>query len=255
MQIKISVILGLFFCVFLLGSCQTQSDAEKIIDKAISAHGGEQYKHAKIAFDFRERHYQIMLNQGLFTYQSIRQDSIGKVHDQLSNDGFIRKVNNQEIELSEEDQSKYANSLNSVVYFALLPYFLNDPGVNKELIGEDTIKGQPYYEIKVTFDKENGGKDYEDEFVYWIHQQNYTMDYLAYQYHVDGGGTRFREAYNTRGINGIRFADYINYESTIKNFALEDYDQLFEEGKVKELSRIKLENIQVENIEVENAAG
>lgn len=244
---------SIFMSGFILGilffaSCDTRSDVEEIVDKAITTHGGEQYKHAKIAFDFRKRHYEIMLNHGQFVYESVFSDSTGKVHNKLSNDGFVRKINNQEVQLSEEDQGKYANSLNAVVYFALLPYFLNDPGANKKLIGEDTIKGEPYYEIKVTFDQQGGGKDYEDEFVYWIHQQDYTMDYLAYRFHVDGGGTRFREAYHTRGVNGIRFADYINYESTVKNFKLEDYDQLFEEGKIKELSRIQLKNIEVENI-------
>lgn len=251
MQIKVSIILALAFCIYFLSACHTQSDAEEIITKAINAHGGEQYKHVKIAFDFRRKHYNVMLNQGQFIYERVFNDSIGTVHDQLSNNGLIRKVNNEEVNLSDEDESKYANSLNSVVYFALIPSSLNDPAVNKELIGQDTVKGEPYYEIRVTFDQQGGGKDYEDEFVYWIHQQKYTMDYLAYKFHTDGGGTRFREAYNTRGVNGIRFADYINYESTIKDFELEDYNELFEEGKVKEISRIQLENVEVENIPVE----
>jgi len=47
-------------------------------------------------------------------------------------------------------------------------------------------------------------------------------------------------------VNGIRFADYVNYsggEYTAN--ALEEYDQLFDKDKLKELSRIVLEDVEV----------
>lgn len=241
-------ITNFFFGILFITSCEVNREGEEIIDRAITAHGGSQYQHAKISFDFRKKHYEVIMDHGHFTYESILTDSTGKVHDMLNNEEFVRKINNKEVELNEEDQNKYANSLNSVVYFALLPNFLSDPAAKKKLIGEANVKGKPYYKVKVTFKKEGGGEDFDDVFVYWIHQEDYTMDYLAYEFHVDGGGTRFREAYNVRGVNGIRFADYINYESTVKDFDLEDYDQLYEEGKVKKLSRIILKNVEVENI-------
>ena len=97
----------------------------------------------------------------------------------------------------------------------------------------------------MTFKQEGGGDDFDDEYIYWIHRNRHTVDYLAYSFEVNGGGTRFREAYNVRTVEGIRFADYVNYESTTSDFALENYDQLFEVGKVKELSRIETENIEV----------
>lgn len=238
---------------FTLYSCNGPSEAEQIVQKAIHKHGGDQYTHATISFKFRDRHYRATLNQGEFVYESIFQDTTGNnVHDTLSNEGYTRIVNGQQQALSEKDSIAYANSLNSVIYFALLPYFLKDPAANKELLGTDTVKGAPYYEIKVTFEKEKGGEDFQDEFIYWIHQDNFTMDYLAYRYYTGKGGTRFREAYNTRNVNGIRFADYINYESTVEDFELQDYDSLFEAGQVKEFSRINLENIEVENIPTGN---
>lgn len=89
---------------------------------------------------------------------------------------------------------KYYNSVNSVHYFAYLPQGLNDKAVQKELLGEVVLKGEPYYKVRVTFAQEGGGNDYEDVFIYWFHKQKFTMDYLAYEFHVDGGGMRFREA-------------------------------------------------------------
>ena len=229
--------------MLILTACNTQPDAQQIINRSIEVHGGEHLQQSHLSFDFRKKHFELDFENGRFRYESFLDDSIGQVHDVLTNEGFSREVNGQTLDLSEEDNTKFMNTLNSVAYFALLPYYLNDPAVNKQLMGTTTIQEEPYYEIKVTFDQEGGGTDYEDEFVYWIHQDNYTMDFLAYSFHVNEGGTRFREAYNVREIGGIRFADYVNYESTVEDFALEDYEQLFQEGKVKELSRIELENV------------
>ena len=232
--------------LFILASCNTQPDPQQIINRSIEAHGGDQLQQSHLSFDFRKKHYEVDFDGGLFRYESVLNDSTGQIQDVLTNQGFTREVNGQVLNLSEEDNTKYKNSLNSVVYFALLPYFLTDPAANTQLLGTTTIQRNPYYGIKVTFDQEGGGTDYEDVFIYWIHQEDYTMDYLAYSFHVNDGGTRFREAYNVREIGGIRFADYINYESTEEDFALEDYEQLFQESKVEELSRINLENISVE---------
>ena len=156
-------------------------------------------------------------------------------------------VDEQPITLNEEDRNNYGNSLNSVVYFVLLPYPLNDPAVNKEYVEETMVRDEPYHKIRVTFEQEGGGDDFDDEYIYWIHRDRHTIDYLAYSFHVNGGGTRFREAYNVREIEGIRFADYVNYESAVADFELENYDQLFEAGEVEELSRIETKNIEMKN--------
>lgn len=235
----------LFITALLYSACQTQPNAQQIIDQTIEAHGGKKLQEATISFDFRKKHYQVQLDNGRFQYESNVNDSIGLVHDVLTNENFVRIINGETQSLNEEDENRYRNALNSVVYFALQPYFLNDPATRKERIGEATatLQGEPYYKIRVTFSEEGGGDDYDDEFIYWIHRQRYTMDYLAYSFHVNEGGTRFRQAYNIREVEGVRFADYINYDTT--EGALEDYDQLLEEGKLEELSRIELKNVEV----------
>ena len=71
------------------------------------------------------------------------------------------------------------------------------------------------------------------------------MDYLAYNYQVDGGGARFRETYNVRTIDGIRFADYVNYKPVPKTLEVSTFDSLFVNGQLEELSRIDTENVEV----------
>ncbi len=245
-----TVWLGLIGCSSSSTPGAEPSQVQRIVNEAIAAHGGSALQQAHISFDFRKKHYEVQLDQGKFIYESTGEDSIGFVHDVLTNQQFTRSVDQQTLDLSQEDQDIYSNSLNSVVYFVLLPYPLNDPAVNKEYVGETTLAGEPYHKIRVTFSQEGGGEDFDDVYIYWIHREQHTMDYLAYSFHVNGGGTRFRDAYNVREIKGIRFADYINYESTVEDFALEDYDQLFEEGKVKELSRIETRNVEVQTEDV-----
>ncbi len=237
--------LSLFFVVV---SCKTEvtPDAKNIVDKAIEVSGGETYSNSIISFDFRGRHYKATREQGVYQFERVITDSIRTIKDILFNDGFKRFINEEEIKVADSMVPRYSASVNSVHYFSVLPFGLNDAAVNKEYLGEVKIKGKTYYKIKVFFNQEGGGEDFEDVFVYWFDKENYKLDYLAYSYEEGSGiGLRFREAYNERFINGIRFVDYNNYkpEKSITDvFAL---DSLFVEGKLTLLSKIENENIKV----------
>ncbi|RFN57680.1 DUF6503 family protein [Marixanthomonas ophiurae] len=219
--------------------------AQTIIDKAIEKACDGNCDHAEVSFTFRDKVYKSKRLQGAYTFERITNDSTGLIRDELSNEGFIRSVNDIVLELADTTALKLSNSVNSVHYFAQLPYGLNAPAVQKQLIGKDTIKGEPYFEVKVTFTKEGGGTDHDDEFMYWIHQKNFTVDYLAYSYIVNEGGIRFREAYNPRVVEGIRFVDYKNYKAEDLNTPLSDLDDLFENHKLPLLSKIENKNIEV----------
>jgi hypothetical protein len=160
----------------------------------------------------------------------------------LENGTLTRTVNGNTTGLSPKDVAKYTEALNSVVYFATLPHKLSDAAVNKSYVGRTTIKGQDYEVVAVTFDQEGGGVDHDDEFRYWINVDTKTIDYLAYNYETNDGGVRFRSAYNPRTVGGIRFQDYVNYEAPIGT-PLDELPELYEAGKLKELSRIETEYV------------
>ncbi len=225
----------------------TKDQAQLIVDQVIDRHGGELFFNSIIKFTFRDRQYKATRRGASFEYERAWTDSTGQhIRDILNNGGLYREVNGRRVALNAKDSSAYANALNSVLYFALLPALLNDPAVVKSYLGEMTVKNQPYHKVKVTFQPEGGGKDFQDEYVYWFHRDSLTMDYLAYNFQVDGGGARFREAYRIRTVNGIRFADYINYKpQDPANRAVETFDRLLERGALEEISRIDLENVEV----------
>lgn len=240
--------LTIFLAVLLFVSCQDkkeESSAKEIINKTIENAGGKKYRRATIDFKFRDHTYRSIRNGGEFQLERRITDSTGTYRDIISNTGFHRFRNDTLAKIPDSMAAKYSRSVNSVHYFAHLPYGLNDPAVKKELEGEAIIEGEPYYELKVTFRQEGGGADHHDEFMYWIHKEDFSVDYLAYKFLVNDGGLRFRKAFNERNIEGIRFADYENY--TVEDFdtPLDQLDELYEEGRLKHLSTIETENVQV----------
>lgn len=229
----------------LLAACSAPPDAQEIVDEAIEAHGGERFESSVIDFDFRNRHFSIRRDRGQHHYERTYDDSLGLVREVLSNDSLYREIDGNRVMLTRWEAHRLQSSINSVVYFALLPYRLNDPGVSKRYLGSTRIDGEPYYKIEVTLEPREGGGDEGERFVYWFHRQRKTMDYLAYSYQTNGGGTRFREVINPRVVDGIRFADHVNLTSDTLSARIEDYDRLVGSSSLREVSRVVLENIRV----------
>ena len=243
---KIIIVLSI---AAILVSCkqENQPNAQDIINNAIEVSGGTKYEVSTISFDFRDKHYKAVRNNGMFELSREFKDSISVIKDVLSNKGFQRFVNDELIEVADSMAPRYSRSVNSVHYFSVLPFGLNDAAVNKTYLNEVTIKEKKYYKIKVTFNQDGGGKDFEDVFVYWINTENNKTEYIAYLYLENKAeiGLRFREAYNERFVNGIRFVDYNNYKPISKEAGLFDLDNLFENGGLKLLSKIENKNIYV----------
>jgi hypothetical protein len=228
-------------------SCEKDSkDANVIVDRSIEVSGGELFKKSTIAFDFRGRRYAARRYGGGFSLSRLIINSQDSIYDVLDNNNFTRFVNGQKIELEDSLVNKLKASVNSVHYFSVLPYGLNDRAVNKTYLNEVEIKGRSYFKIKVTFNEDGGGEDFDDEFIYWIDNKNFKVDYLAYSYNENKGkGYRFREAYNERYLSGIRFVDYNNYKPRNNEINLHDLDILFEKNELDLLSKIELKNITV----------
>ncbi|MEL6589754.1 MAG: DUF6503 family protein [Bacteroidota bacterium] len=226
---------------------KTPDQAQKVVDLAIEAHGGETYQNSRYRFDFRGKSYSWYLAGGQYHYTRTFQDSLGLIEDHLSNEGFVRTLDGDRIPITHEQDSMYSNSVNSVFYFALLPYGLNAPAVKKRYLGEESIKGKAYDKIEVRFAEEGGGKDFEDVYVYWFGQEDHRLDYLAYSYLTDGGGLRFRKAYNSRMVGKIRFQDYVNYKAeVIPGRTPDQLAAMYEAGQLDSLSSIINENIQLQ---------
>ena len=225
-------------------SADTRSKSEMIIDSSIAFHGGEKYYNSDISFGFRDKVYQVFRSANSFSYSTSFSDSLGTNTWVLTNDGLIAKRNGERIALSAKDSIAYAGSLNSVVYFAMLPSLLSDDAVHSKLDGSEDIKGKDYYRIVVTFDEEGGGADHDDVYLYWFDKSDYSLDYLAYSFHVNEGGSRFRAVTNSRRINGIIFQDYENYKGPAPD-SLQYISEMYNADQLTLLSNIELNKLSV----------
>lgn len=256
--IQITLLLG-----FLFFSCKTDSKytskkkdtniskmdgstilskADNLIAQSIDKHGGKKYDQAYYGFTFREKEYTFKNDGPRFIYTVKEEKDGNTITDSLTNNGLVRYIGSRKTQLSDKDIFKYTEALNSVIYFATLPSKLKDSAVKSTYLGATTIKNEPYEMIHVTFEQRGGGVDFEDVFLYWIHAKKKTMDYLAYEYHTNDGGVRFRSAYNTRNVDGIIFQDYINYKAPLKT-PLNELSSMYEKGQLKELSKIETKDV------------
>ncbi|CAM1354137.1 DUF6503 family protein [Tenacibaculum insulae] len=233
-------------------SCKPQDkaiNAQEIINKSIELSKLKSVENATLSFTFRKNKYTAKRNNGKFELVKIvKKDSL-KIKEILSNIDFKRFKNDELIKLSEKDKNNFSNSVNSVHYFSVLPLGLNDKAVNKKLLESVTIKGKEYYKIQVTFNEEGGGDDFDDVFIYWFAKDTFYLEYLAYKYHTNGGGVRFRDVKKEQFIKGVRFVDYNNYKPLDKNINFKEIDKLYEDDKLKKLSEIVLNNIKINFID------
>lgn len=247
-----NLFIGLLL-VLLIASCKNKvevslPDATKIIEKSIEVSGGSVIANSEITFKFRDLFYKAKRRNGFFELSRthVKDDSV--ITDILTNSKFERYVNDSLINLSNDDKQKFSSSVNSVHYFSVLPYGLTNKAVNHKYLNSTEIAGEPYHIIEVTFNQEGGGEDFKDVFLYWIHKNNFRVNYLAYQYFTEGGGLRFREAFNERYINGVRFVDYNNFKPETKLVKLTELEALFTSGNLELISTIDLEDVEVQLI-------
>lgn len=239
-----------YIFLVLLGSslflaCSNEPNPQKIIDQSIEKSGGAIYENSLVQFDFRSHHYLVERNKDSIKMMRIKKDDSTEVKDVMNYDSFQRYINNEPVFVHDTMIFKYKESINSVIYFALLPFRLNDAAVKKKYLGMKHIDNKDYHKIQISFEEEGGGVDFEDIYVYWIDSKGFNIGFLAYSFKVNGGGYRFRKAYNERKVGGIRFADYINYKPGVETESVSDLDELYMNNQLLELSKIELTNIAV----------
>ncbi|CAI8360979.1 MAG: Uncharacterised protein [Polaribacter sp. SA4-10] len=243
------IVRSFFLITFTLFiSCATKETpltAQQIIDKTILRSGADKVENSQIRFQFRDKKYIAIRKNGDFRLERTFNKATSIIKDVISNNGFNRFVDSLPFVVVDSMAVKYRNSVNSVHYFSVLPFGLNDKAVQKKILPSSTINGIAYYKVEISFSENGGGEDFEDVFIYWIGKENFLIDYLAYSFHTNGGGKRFRVLKEQYNKNGIRFVDYHNYKPLKTDIALIDLDISFEKKQLKKVSEIILKNIEV----------
>lgn len=229
-----------------LWSCKEKSaDANEIVNLAMKAHGSYLLKNSTTTFTFRDVDYQTTRSSGRYSFTRTFITDSDTIKDVKTNSNITRYRNGKTVFVSDSLKKKHDAALNSVIYFAQLPYGLDGLAVIKKYVGAEIIKGENYHKIQVTFKKDGGGEAYEDVFIYWIQKETFLVDYLAYSFCEAECGYRFRESVNRTNHSGVIMQDYKNYKSGIENIKLEQLAQLFENGKLELMSEIVNDNVTI----------
>ena len=239
----------LLFCV-VGAACEQPDPAMEAVRSSIEAHGGDLFEAMEARFTFRDAHFTVWRQDGAFRYERVYTDEGGSViREWMTNQETGREVDGEPRPLSAQERAAVETAVNSVVYFGFLPFRLLDDAARHRDLGTTEFEGRTYRKVEVTFEQEGGGADWEDRFVYWFDDQEHTLDYLAYRYYRDGGGTRFRRAVNRRNVGGLLLQDYENYTAAAGEVDdIADYDRLAARGELQLVSTIPLEGVEVRDL-------
>lgn len=227
------------------------AEALALVERAREAHGSDALDGAEVTFSFRGTPFTLTRDGGAFRYARTLTDSLGRtVEEVVDNDGAHRFVDGAPVPLSEAEAGRLATAVNSVAYFALLPYALADPAVRAEALGPGEVGGEAFDRLAVTFAQDGGGADWEDRYVYWLRPDGRIATY-AYTYRPDPAdtsrtetGTRFRQLLAERRVGGVLFQDWRNLTADSVG-ALERFGTLHDAGRTFEVSRVVLDSVRV----------
>ena len=244
------ILFGFSACTDKVSSKNGSDDrSSEIIDQAIQAMGGDILDQAEITFDFRDQTLSYYADKGNYRYTRVFTDKAGQiVTDTLTNHDFIRYTDGKRLDLSDERKSTLQGGVNSIIYFAFLPFKLNDPSAINEYVSRVAIQGKTYEKIKVSFHNEQGNAAHNDVYYYYFDPEDLSLDYFAYKFQEDGGGIRFRSGYNERSVDGLTIRDYINYMADPDSVEFSTIEKFYNQDQLQELSRIELRNVEVKDL-------
>lgn len=221
---------------------ESKSEGAAWVRRAVQAHGAARLAEATVDFSFRGTPHRMTRSGGRFRFERWpRPDQ----HEVLTNEGYALFVNGERAKLSAAAAAARARSLNSVVYFASLPYVLEDPAVNAVHAGQQEVDGETYDVLEVTFDLEGGGEDHDDRFRYWLDPESGELELMAYSFTRGEGGVRLRVRTSTVGAGGVTFVNWKNFGDPNADTPLSQLPKLWLQGELPELSEILLDDIRV----------
>ena len=232
----------------------TQREAGRqldIVTRAIEHHGGDIYRHSESSLE---------LCSGSGCYRMTVRIDGGEYRHEVSGPyrGRTRtvKADNRTVSVSRdgeplavipEARQAARDWATARIYFAFLPYRLNDPGVLQEDLGIEEWEGRRLHKIKVGF-VAGSSTDAEDEYLYWFDPETARLEQLAYSFTGKPGGLRFRRLSNYRRVGGILFFDQSNLGVEGSGLRVEEIDPAFVRGRMREVSEVSLRDITVNSL-------
>jgi hypothetical protein len=222
-----------------------------IVDRAIEHHGGAAYTASQTTM-------RLCSAGGCFDLDVVT-DGGRFEHTVTGEDGRRVRATNDTVEAWQagvakpvEDEARQRRFVSARVYFAFLPYRLNDPGVEKLDLGVVDWEGKPLHKVRVRFGSRPTGGDEgsesgqtSDEYMYWFDPETGQVVYFAYDFAGEPSGLRFRRAVDYRRIGGILFFDHENVGLDGDGLDVGQVDPRFVAERLRPISRVELRDVAV----------
>ncbi len=219
-----------------------------IVHRAIELHGGDLYEHSSISFDLCSGSgcYDISVetDDGLYRHRVAGPVSAGHREVEADNDTVRHWHEGEERPVTPAEEQRLRDWATARIYFALLPYKLNDPGVRQRDLGLERWGDRDLHKVKVTF-RAGSSTDAEDEFLYWFDPETARLEQFAYSFAGEPGGLRFRPLHDHRRVGGILFFDQTNLGIDGDGLSVDLIDPDYVERAMRPVSTVRLENIEV----------
>lgn len=228
-------------------SPQTQERLE-IVDRAIAHHGGEVYTASETRMELCSRsgcsRIRALTDGWDFDLEATARVRDGERRVRITNDTVEQWVDSEPVEVEPDRRQPLRDWVMARVYFAFLPYRLNDPSVFKQDLGIEEWAGRKLHRVRVTF-APGSSTEADDVFLYWFDPGTGRLEQFAYSFSSGNGGLRFRRGFNYRRVGGILFFDQENLGLDGPGFTVDEIDPSFVERRMRPVSTVELREIMV----------
>ena len=226
----------------------------EIVARSIEHHGGDRYRYSQTSLE---------LCSGSGCYQiEVRVEGGGYRHAvsgpyrgwsrtvKADNDSVSVSRDGEPLAVMPEARQALRDWAMARIYFAFLPYRLNDPGVVQEDLGMEEWEGRRLHKVKVGF-VAGSSTDAEDEYLYWFDPESARLEQFAYSFSGRPGGLRFRRLSNYRRVGGILFFDQSNLGVEGSGLRIDEIDPAFVRERMRLVSEVTLRDIAVSSLAAE----
>ena len=224
------------------------ADRLAIVDQAIAFHGGELYRASETELDVCSLsgcfHVRALVDGDRFDYEVSGKTGDHERRVRWTSDELTRWQDGAPVAIEPDDAQGLRDWAMARVYFAFLPYRLNDPSVYEQDLGRETWDGRELHKVKVTFTP-GSSTDADDEYLYWFDPENGRLEQFAYSFKGRPGGLRFRRAINYRRVGGLLFFDQENLGVAGNKRRVDEITPRFVADKMRPVSVVRFENVEV----------
>jgi hypothetical protein len=224
----------------------------EIVARAIEYHGGDRYRHSEAELElcsgsgcYRIR---VRTDGGLYAHE-VSGPHRGRTRTvRADNDSVSVLRDGEPLAVLPEARQALRDWAMARIYFAFLPFRLEDPGVVHEDQGLEKWAGRRLHRVKVAF-LAGSSTDAGDEFLYWFDPDTARLEQFAYSFDGRPGGLRFRRLSNYRRVGGILFFDQTNLGVEGDGLTVDEISAEFVEERMRPVSEVALREITVRPLE------